>query len=77
MPLEERLYRFRCVEAWAMAVPWTGFPMKDLIEKIEPLSSAKFVRFVTFMKPEIDQIKLHPMDLGPTAKDFDDGGSDE
>ncbi len=53
LPLEERLYRFRCVEAWAMAVPWTGFPMKDFIDKVQPLSSAKYVRFVTFMKPEI------------------------
>lgn len=50
--LEERLYRFRCVEAWAMAVPWTGFPLAALIKKIEPLSAAKFVRFVTFLKPE-------------------------
>jgi sulfoxide reductase catalytic subunit YedY len=53
LPLEERLYRFRCVEAWAMAVPWTGIPMKDFIDKVQPLSSAKYVRFVTFMKPEI------------------------
>ncbi|HXV83708.1 MAG TPA: protein-methionine-sulfoxide reductase catalytic subunit MsrP [Candidatus Binatia bacterium] len=52
MPLEERLYRFRCVEAWAMAVPWTGFPLNALIKMIEPLSSAKFVRFVSFFKPD-------------------------
>ena len=53
LPLEERLYRFRCVEAWAMAVPWTGIPMKDFIDKVRPLSSAQYVRFVTFMNPEI------------------------
>lgn len=53
LPLEERLYRFRCVEAWAMVVPWTGAPMKDFINKVQPLSAAKYVRFVTFMKPEI------------------------
>ena len=52
MPLEERLYRFRCVEAWAMAVPWTGFPLHELVKRIRPLSSANYVRFVTFMKPE-------------------------
>lgn len=52
MALEERLYRFRCVEAWAMAVPWTGFTLRALINAIQPLSSAKFVRFVTFMKPD-------------------------
>lgn len=49
MPLEERLYRHRCVEAWAMAVPWTGFPMRDLIKMVEPLSSAKYVKMQTFM----------------------------
>ena len=52
MPLEERLYRFRCVEAWAMAVPWTGFPMKALMDLVQPLSSAKYVRMLTFFKPE-------------------------
>src|SRR6056297_1628283 len=46
--LEERLYRFRCVEAWAMAVPWTGFPMRDLIAMARPLSSAKYVVMQTF-----------------------------
>ena len=51
MPLEERVYRFRCVEAWAMAVPWTGFPMKALVRLANPLSSAKFVRMQTFHKP--------------------------
>ncbi|MFQ5665068.1 MAG: protein-methionine-sulfoxide reductase catalytic subunit MsrP [Candidatus Binatia bacterium] len=51
MPLEERLYRHRCVEAWAMAVPWTGFPLKALIERAKPLSSAKFARFVSFLRP--------------------------
>jgi methionine sulfoxide reductase catalytic subunit len=49
MKLEERLYRHRCVEAWAMAVPWTGFPMKDFVEFAAPLSSAKYVRMETFM----------------------------
>jgi sulfoxide reductase catalytic subunit YedY len=49
MPLEERLYRFRCVEAWAMAVPWTGFPFSALIKQVEPLSSAKYVKMTTFL----------------------------
>ena len=44
--LEERVYRFRCVEAWAMTVPWTGFPMKALIDYVQPKSSAKYVRMV-------------------------------
>jgi sulfoxide reductase catalytic subunit YedY len=49
MPLEERLYRFRCVEAWAMAVPWTGFPLSALIQKVAPKSDAKYVKLTTFM----------------------------
>ena len=47
MPLEERHYRFRCVEAWAMAVPWLGFPMRALLERVVPLAAARFVRFTT------------------------------
>lgn len=53
MPLEERLYRFRCVEAWSMAVPWTGFPLKSLVELAKPLGSAKYVKFETFMNPRV------------------------
>lgn len=47
MPLEERHYRFRCVEAWAMDVPWIGFPMRALLERVEPMSKARYVRFTT------------------------------
>lgn len=50
--IEERVYRFRCVEAWAMIVPWTGFPLSKLIEKVAPKSEAKFVRFETFNRPD-------------------------
>ena len=53
MPLEERLYRHRCVETWAMAVPWTGFPMKALIDLAKPLSGTQFVEMQTFMKPDV------------------------
>jgi methionine sulfoxide reductase catalytic subunit len=49
MGLEERLYRHRCVEAWAMAIPWTGFPLRKLVELAKPLSSASYVRFETFL----------------------------
>ena len=52
MPLEERLYRHRCVEAWSMAVPWTGFPFKALIDAVEPLSSARYVKMTTFLRPD-------------------------
>lgn len=51
--LEERLYRLRCVEAWSMAVPWTGFPMRELVAIARPLSSARYVRMETFHKPEV------------------------
>lgn len=52
MDLEERTYRFRCVETWAMAVPWTGFPLKQLIDLCEPTGQAKYIRFVSFNKPD-------------------------
>ncbi|MEM9683378.1 MAG: protein-methionine-sulfoxide reductase catalytic subunit MsrP, partial [Pseudomonadota bacterium] len=48
MPLEERLYRLRCVEAWSMAVPWSGFPMRALVDMARPLSGAKYVKMITF-----------------------------
>ena len=51
--LEERLYRFRCVEAWAMAVPWTGFPMADLVKMAGPQAGAKYVRMETFLDPKV------------------------
>ena len=53
MTLEERLYRHRCVEAWSMAVPWSGFPLKDLVTLANPLGSATYVRFETFQNPKI------------------------
>ena len=52
IPLEERLYHHRCVEAWAMFVPWTGFPLAKVLALAEPLSSARFVRFTSFNRPE-------------------------
>lgn len=52
MPLEERVYRFRCVEAWSMTVPWTGFPMAALFREVEPKPEARFVRFVTVNRPD-------------------------
>jgi sulfoxide reductase catalytic subunit YedY len=53
MSLEERIYRLRCVEAWAMTVPWTGFPMRDLVAYACPLSSAKYVKMETFNDPDM------------------------
>ncbi len=53
MPLEERLYRHRCVEAWAMQVPWTGFPVKALVDFAKPLGSAKYLVMKTFKDPRM------------------------
>jgi sulfoxide reductase catalytic subunit YedY len=50
--LEERIYRFRCVEAWSMVVPWVGFPLGDLLSRFEPTSRAKYVQFFTLADPE-------------------------
>ena len=52
MPLEERLYRHRCVEAWSMAFPWTGFPMKALMDLVQPQSSARYVKMTSFLRPD-------------------------
>ncbi len=51
-PLEERIYRHRCVEAWSMVVPWIGFPLAALIQKLAPSSKAKFVAFETYFNQE-------------------------
>jgi sulfoxide reductase catalytic subunit YedY len=53
MPLEERVYRHRCVEAWSMVVPYSGFPLKALVDFARPLSSATYLQMTTFQDPEI------------------------
>ena len=52
-PLEERIYRFRCVEAWSMVIPWVGFPLANLIKKLNINDKAKFVKFQTFADQKI------------------------
>lgn len=52
-PIEERVYRFRCVEAWSMVVPWVGFPMRLLMADVEPTSQAKFVRFTSWFDKDV------------------------
>lgn len=51
-PLEDRVYRFRCVEAWSMIIPWLGFPLAALLKQVEPMGDAQFVKFVTLVDPE-------------------------
>lgn len=53
MPLEERLYRHRCVETWSMAVPWSGFALKELVTLAAPQAGAKYLRFETFMNADV------------------------
>ncbi len=50
-PLEERIYRHRCVEAWSMVVPWLGFPLAELVKRVEPTSRARFLVFQTLLDP--------------------------
>jgi sulfoxide reductase catalytic subunit YedY len=51
-PLEQRVYRMRCVEAWSMVIPWLGFPLGDLIKRLEPTGNAKYVEFTSLLDPE-------------------------
>jgi sulfoxide reductase catalytic subunit YedY len=51
-PLEERIYRMRCVEGWSMVIPWVGFPLGDLLKRFEPTGDAQFVEFTTVLRPE-------------------------
>ncbi len=51
-PLEERVYRWRCVEAWSMVIPWIGYPLSEFIKKCEPTSKAKYVEFTTLYDPD-------------------------
>jgi sulfoxide reductase catalytic subunit YedY len=51
-PLEERIYRLRCVEGWSMVIPWLGFPLSVLLKQVEPLGSAKYIEFFTAVQPD-------------------------
>ncbi|MEO6724262.1 MAG: protein-methionine-sulfoxide reductase catalytic subunit MsrP [Blastocatellia bacterium] len=51
-PLEDRVYRHRCVEAWSMVIPWLGFSLSKLLEQVEPMGDAKFVKFITLVDPQ-------------------------
>ena len=51
-PLEERIYRLRCVEAWSMVIPWIGYPLSALTNQVEPTSKAKYIEFVTLLDPK-------------------------
>lgn len=62
-PQEERIYRLRCVEAWSMVIPWVGFPLADLLNRVEPTGAAKYVAFQTLYDPEQTKVlhTVHPV----------------
>jgi methionine sulfoxide reductase catalytic subunit len=51
-PMEERIYRMRCVEGWSMVIPWVGYPLSELIKRVEPTSKAKYIGFTTATQPD-------------------------
>ena len=51
-PIEERIYKLRCVEGWSMIIPWLGFPLNKILKKVSPTSKAKFVKFTSILDPE-------------------------
>src|SRR5690606_252826 len=51
-PMEERIYRLRCVEAWSMVIPWVGYPLSALLKQVEPTGNARYVTFETALQPE-------------------------
>ena len=70
---EERVYRFRCVEGWSMVIPWVGFPLKKLVDKVQPLGNAKYVAFQTFYpgaNPKGEEVKLPEGDNGMQSSLF-------
>jgi sulfoxide reductase catalytic subunit YedY len=68
MPLEERLYRHRCVEAWSMAVPWSGFALKALVALVRPLGRAKYLQMTSFEDPETARASARSGIPGPMSR---------
>ncbi len=71
-PLEERIYRMRCVEGWSMVIPWVGFPLSELIKQVQPNSNAKFVEFISLHDPkQMPGQRSRALDWGiPSALDW-------
>ena len=68
-PMEERIYRLRCVEGWSMVIPWVGYSLSELIKRVEPTGNAKFVQFVTLADQGADAgPALAACSTGPTSK---------
>jgi sulfoxide reductase catalytic subunit YedY len=54
-PLEDRVYRHRCVEAWSMVIPWVGYSLAEFIKQCEPLSKARYVQFLSYFNPKVER----------------------
>ncbi len=67
-PMEERIYRLRCVEGWSMVIPWVGYSLAALLKQVQPLGSAKFVESVTQADPEHMPACAVAAWTGPTPK---------
>ena len=61
--LEERIYRFRCVEAWSAIIPWVGIPLKDVVDKLQPTANAKYIEFTTLV--DVRQFPMQRTDVLP------------
>ena len=62
-PMQERIYRLRCVEGWSMVIPWVGYSLSDLLKQVEPTSKAKYVEFITDMQPDVMRgLRSHVLD---------------
>ncbi|MGH7575052.1 MAG: protein-methionine-sulfoxide reductase catalytic subunit MsrP, partial [Longimicrobiales bacterium] len=59
--IEDRVYRLRCVEAWSMVIPWRGFPLRSLIERVQPTPQAKYIEFITLLDPEQMPMQRRPI----------------
>jgi methionine sulfoxide reductase catalytic subunit len=67
-PIEERIYRLRCVEAWSMVIPWRGFPLNKLLNEVEPTSAAKYVHFVSILDKDQMQGQHSPFFVWPYSE---------
>lgn len=70
MTLEERIYRFRCVEAWSMVIPWIGFELKELIDYAKPTKEAKYIRFTTLYDPKVFPMQGGFLGINTSFLDF-------
>ncbi len=69
-PLEDRTYRFRCVEGWSMVIPWVGYSLSELLKECEPLSAAKYVQFLSYFDRKVEKWQSEARSSGPIPKAY-------